>query len=324
MIPLLSIHLKARREARGLSQDQAASLFDVDRDTVSRWERGKSKPAGAETLKKIKLEYSITQRELDDWYSEWAMQEIKEREQYRIRGFGYLEATGIDEIDLARRLIEIDHTLIPNLTEKDEGTAEQWAKIFRASPFTWKVLTYADQIIGYWQYVYLQDAYFDLVKAGKLHDSEIDVSMLDFPSLLNEQKTYKMYIIMIGVHSAHQHLGVGAILLSHLIKQIQRDAENGFFCAQFAAVGHTPDGVKLCRELGMDFIGRHASSDGSQLAEVFHAPARQIVTTGCLSRYPKLVRSYLKRFPFTPERATIDPIETDYSNPNHAHTRRAP
>lgn len=305
LAPLLSIQLRARREARGLTQEQAADLLAVDRDTISRWERGKTRPSGSLLIETLRREYSISQKELDDWFAEWAIQELSSDSQYFIRGYEYLGAAGIDEEELLERLIEIDAALVPRLTYLDEGSVAQWAPIFQSSPFTWRLLTWGDQVVGYWHYVFLRDQYFERVKQGKLRDSEIETSMLEFPSLVDKTKNYKMYIIMIGIHGSHQHLGPGSKLVRSFVNEIERSAANGLFVSDFVAVAYTPQGLTLCNDFGMTPIGRHESAKAGELAEIFYATGNQVAKQGHLSKHPRIARAYLQRFPEKPPHATV-------------------
>jgi len=296
MAPLLSIHLKARRDARGLSQEEAGELLSVDKDTISRWERGKNRPSGPSLIESLKREYAISQPELDDWFAEWAINALESDNQYFIRGYEYLAAAGIDEDELLGRLIAIDAALVPRLTFLDEGSVEQWAPIFQSSPFSWRLLTWGDQIVGYWHYVYLKEEYFSQVKQGTLRDSEIRISMLDYPSLVDKTKSHKMYIIMIGVHGSHQHLGPGSKLVRSLVTEIARSAANGQFVSEFVAVAYTPQGITLCSDFGMTLVGRHTAAPDGELAEIFYATGYQVATQGHLSKHPKIARAYLQRF----------------------------
>ena len=293
---LLSIHLKAKREARGLSQDQAAALLGVDKETLSRWERGRNKPTGFALLEKIKSEYDVSQQEVDRWFLDWHTHEADRETKYRISGYEFLKESGIDEYQLLERLIEIDTIVLPDVLQQDEGSVEQWAPLFHASPFTWKLISLKSEIIGYWHYICLKDEYFQRVKLGSLRDAEITLEMLDFPSYLDGEKTYKMYIVMVAIHSAHQNIATGAKLIGSFLKEIEQSTKNGFIFSEVAAVACTPQGVTLCLDFGMKRIGTHTFMGKNQIAEVFHMEGSAICRSGPLSKNPIITSIYRKKF----------------------------
>lgn len=296
MLPAIATLLKARREARGLSQDQAATLLDVDKETVSRWERGKNKPSGPEVIKKLKKIYQLRQSDLDDAYLDWAIRESDEALPYRIRGYEYLADLKIDEEQLLERLIEIDTSIVPSVTLQDEGTVEQWAPIFHASPFTWKLLTQGDQIIGYWHYVCLNETSFSRVKARELRDAELTLSMLDFPSYRHSDSNFRMYITMIGIDSRHLNSFSGIKLMRSFIHDIELATKSGLFFSDIAAVAFTPYGLSLCKDFGMKYLGQHINSKYSGMADVFHLPGNQVHKAGILSKHPTISTAYKNRF----------------------------
>lgn len=296
MLPLMAVELRARREARGLSQELASERLGVDKDTISRWERGKNRPSGMAVIESLKAVYSVTQAELDDWFSEWSSKRVRESDRYFIRGHEFLAASGMDEGDLLEKLIELDISMIPTLTAADEGTVEQWAPIFQASPFTWKLLTYGEKIVGYWHYVCLAETYFERAKSGSLRDSHIDLAMLDYPCFLRPDKNYKMYVVMMGVHSSHQFYGPGGKLVNSFIREIERAAANGLFFSEFLTVAYTAQGASLCRNFGLDHIGRAGSTSRYTSAEIYHGTGDKIARVGHVSKYPDLSRAYKERF----------------------------
>ncbi|AOW14383.1 hypothetical protein LPB72_03420 [Hydrogenophaga crassostreae] len=300
MLPLLSLQLKARREARGLGQEDAAKLFGVDKDTVSRWERGRSKPGSASVLAAIKAEYAVSQKDLDDWFFEWTIRELKEGDRYFIRGNDYLAASGIDESGLLAQLVDIDFDLVPNMSTLEEGTIEQWAPIFQASPSTWKLLTHGNKIVGYWHYLNLKDEYFDLVKIGQLRDSQITPEMLDHPTFLEPGKSFKLYMVMIGIHSTHRFMGAGGKLINSFLMELERTASQGILFSEFATVAHTHSGEALCRDFGMEKIGHHASHTKAAPAEIFHTTGSNVSKTSPLKIRQKIAQMYSERFPQAP------------------------
>ncbi|MGE4050186.1 MAG: helix-turn-helix domain-containing protein [Piscinibacter sp.] len=297
VLPLLSIQLRARREARGLSQEEAAELLGVDKDTLSRWERGLNRPRGVAAIDALKSHYGATQRELDDWYGEWILREESAEERYFVRGYDYLMAHEIDEEELVRALIELDLLLVPRMCLADLGTVDQWTPVFRASPFTWRILTHGERIVGYWLYVCLKEEQFALAKQGGLRDSEITVDTIEAPVYLAPNRPYRMYVVMIGVHPAHQHLGAGAKLISSFVREIHRAAFNGLFFEEIVAVAFTPHGFELCRGFGLSPNGaRVSTTSGNGHAEVFHAPWHQVMASQPFTSSPKVAAAYAGQF----------------------------
>lgn len=296
VLPLMAIHLKARREALGLSQELAAERLGVDKDTVSRWERGRTKPVGRAILERLMTEYGVSQGELNHWFSDWAMQKLTDDGKYFLRGHDFLAANGIDETDLAQLIIDLDVSMIPNLAGIDEGDAAQWSPIFEASPFTWKLLTYGGKIVGYWHYVLLQEEFFERVKRGEIRDSEIELPMLEFPCFLSPERTYRMYILMMGVHNTHQYVGPGGKLITSFMREVEKAAVNGLFFSEVVAVAHTPQGVKLCETFGLGLIGHLANLNRRAPSKIFYGVGEQLAQVGPISKNPSLSKLYRDRF----------------------------
>lgn len=300
VLPLLAIHLRARREARGLSQEQAAELLAVDKDTLSRWERGMNKPRGPEIIAALRQHYGINQHELDGWFGEWILREESPEERYYVRGYEYLSAHEMDEEDLIQALVELDVALVPHMSALDEGTVAQWAPVFRESPFTWRLLTFGERIVGYWHYVCLKDSYFQLARNGELRDSGITADTIEAPSYLTPSRSFKMYVVMVGVHPAHQHLGAGSKLIASFVREVQRAAANGLFFEEVVAVAYTPQGHDLCRGFGLSPSVVHGSAaTGSNRPHVYHATWRQVMRSEPFAGALKMTSAYASRFGVT-------------------------
>lgn len=292
----MALKLRARRQALGMSQEAAAERLDVDKDTISRWERGRTRPVGKATLDLLKVVYGVTQAELNDWFGDWSTRKLVNDDKYFLHGREFLDANGMDEEELLQQLIELDATMIPNLATIDEGTISQWAPIFEASPLGWKLLTHDGAIVGYWHYVCLQEEFFEKIKAGELRDSELTLSMLEFPCYLDENKTYRMYIIMMGVHNSHQYFTSGGKLVHSFIREIEKAATNGLYFSEFLTVAHTPQGVSICRSFGLDSIGTLASSSHGSEGFIFYGIGSQLAGLDRFKKYPALSRLYRERF----------------------------
>jgi transcriptional regulator with XRE-family HTH domain len=295
-LPLLAVQLKSRREALGMSQEVAAERLGVDKDTISRWERGRTRPLGRATLALIKLEYGMTQSELNDWFYDWSSRKLNDGAGYFLHGHEFLAANAMDEDQLLQQIIELDVSMIPDLASVDEGTVAQWAPIFEANPLAWKLLTYGGKIVGYWQYVCLQKTFFDRIKKGQLRDSELDVSMLEYPCFLTQDKNYSMYVTMMGVHSTHQYFRPGGQLVQSFVREIERAAANGIFFSEFMTVAYTTQGANLCRSFGMKTVGSLAMSRHRFNAEIFYGTGAELSREGHASRHPAISRLYRERF----------------------------
>jgi hypothetical protein len=78
----------------------------------------------------------------------------------------------------------------------DEGTPEDWARVFEDYPDTWRiVLNKNDEILGYWHTAPLQDRYLDGVKAGAFKAGEVTADKLKlfhmFPG------TYDLFFVIV-------------------------------------------------------------------------------------------------------------------------------
>lgn len=294
-LPSLSLFIVARREARGLSQANLAEKVGTDTTTVSRWETGKNRPKGKETLSKLKAVLDIEQAELDRLFLDWFSDE-QHMKRYTIQGYEFLEANGMDEYDLLDRLIAIDTAVIPEIKREEEGTTDQWAPIFHASPYTWKLLTTGDEVAGYWHYVCLNDERFQMAKAGKLQESNIKNDMLVHLTHSGSERDYKMFISMIAIDSKHQQPEISSKLLLSFIREFGRLAKAGFFFSEICAVAFTPIGLQMCLDFGMEKIGRQEGIGDDLIGDVFLMTGKDVPRRGFLAKNSLVANAYRKRF----------------------------
>ncbi|WP_342077548.1 helix-turn-helix transcriptional regulator [Yoonia sp. SS1-5] len=285
----------ARREARGLSQADLAAKVGSDTTTVSRWETGKNRPKGKETLSKLKAELDIEQAELDRLFLDWISDE-RHMKRYTIQGYEFLEANGMDEYDLLDRLIAIDTAVIPEIKREEEGTTDQWAPIFHASPYTWKLLTTGDEVAGYWHYICLNDEQFQLAKAGKLQESSLKDDMLVHLTHSGSERDFKMFISMIAIDSKHQEPDRSSKLLLSFIREFGRLAKAGFFFSEICAVALTPIGLQMCLDFGMQKVGRQEGIGDDLIEDVFLITGKDVPRRGFLAKNSLVANAYRKRF----------------------------
>jgi len=250
-IPRLSLEISARREARGMSQSALAERLGVDAVTIHRYEKGQAKPRRPEVIAALREALDFSQAELDALYLDWAILNANGSSDYAMQGYACLEAAGMDEHELAERLIEIDTSLLPDIVELDEGTPEQWAPIFHASPCTWQVLVHHGRIVGYWHYLILKQDIFDRVMRGEIRDSMLAVEHLDTPVAIIGDDAYFAYIVMAAIEPAHRNPATSKMLFQSLIRSLCHAAEDGIFFAAVGTVAVTADGCSIAQRLGM-------------------------------------------------------------------------
>ena len=294
-LPLLSQVIAARREARGLSQADLARHVETDTTTVSRWETGKNRPKGKAVLTKLKDILEIEQSNLDKLFFDWISSETTMKK-YSIHGYEFLEAHNIDEYDLLDRLIDIDTTVIPSLTLEDEGTTDQWAPIFHASPYTWKLLTCGEDIAGYWHYMCLKDDQFETAKQGFLQEAKLNEDMLVHLTHTGSDTSYKMFISMIAIDSKHHTPERSSQLLLSFAREFGRLAKAGFFFSEVCTVAFTPIGLQMCSDFGMNKLGRQNDAKDGQICDVFHMSGKDLSRKGFLSKNSQVSGAYRKHF----------------------------
>lgn len=290
--PLFAIRLEAKRRSLGLTQEALAEKLNVSSITIFRWEKGASLPEGKHVSKLIE-ELEFNHKELGDLFEQWILKNETSRPSYSIRGYEYVDANFEDWSKFLDHLIDIDVRSIPNMTVEHEGTAEQWAPIFKNNPYTWKLLTFNDVIVGYWHYIPLKESVFKAAVSGDLLESDLSDDMVEF---LVEAGNYRMFISMIVVEPAHRNPAATSILKESFIKEISNLARRGFFFSDICACAFSPVGIDLCNLLGMDRVGRHNKVSDMEVSEVYYLDGKQICSRGIFKSNKRLAALYAKNF----------------------------
>lgn len=295
--PKLSILLKSFREANGYTQDDICEILEIEKSTLSRWENGLAKPTGREMIEKIKKFYSISTEELQILFLDWnsSIGESGSKSDYRILGYQALELLGLSEEQLIERLIQLDYSTMSGINPDQVGSVDQWTRIIKASPFTWKVLVFGQEIVGYWFYICLNDRTFEKAKNGELKESQIDVEDIVVPYNLDKDKVYKMYILALTIDRKHQDPINGGKFILSFVNDIRRLAEGGVFFSEACTVAHTLEGFNICKYFNFRPIGRQKVATDGQIAEVYHMSGKDIAKPN-MSTDQKLSRIYQRRF----------------------------
>jgi hypothetical protein len=158
---------------------------------------------------------------------------------------------------ILKRLIELDYKDIRGLKPQDEGKLNQWANVFRKSPDSYRILIDdSGKIAGYWHFVSLNSKTYDLVKSGRLLDSQINRTNI-YP--LTKPGTYNMYYIAILLVPELRDTKAILLLNNSFFDAIELFAKKNIYFTEFCANAYTKDGVKFFRRFGMDRIARNIS-----------------------------------------------------------------
>jgi transcriptional regulator with XRE-family HTH domain len=295
--PRLSILLKSFREANGYTQDDICEILEVEKSTLSRWENGLAKPTGKDMIEKIKKFYSISTADMQSLFLDWnsSVGASGSKVGYQILGYQSLDLLDLTEEQLIERLIQLDYSTMSGLNFDQVGSVDQWTGIIRASPFTWRVLVFGQEIVGYWFYVCLDDRTFEKAKKGELKDAEIKVEDIVIPYNLNKDQLYKMYILALAIDRRHQDPISGGKFILSFVNDIRRLAEGGIFFSDACTVAHTVEGYNICKHFSFREIGRQKAATDGQIAEVFHISGEDIAKQN-LGADQKLSRLYSRRF----------------------------
>jgi transcriptional regulator with XRE-family HTH domain len=295
--PKLSILLKSFREANGYTQDDICEILEIEKSTLSRWENGLAKPTGRDTIEKIKKLYSISAEEMQVLFIDWNASESEPdlKSDYQILGYQSLGLLGLSEEELIEKLIPLDLTTTSWMEFEQEGSVEQWTKIIKASPFTWKVLVFGQEIVGYWFYVCVNDKTFEKAKKGEIKEAEIDVVDIEVPYYLDKDKLYKMYILAFVIERRHQDPIIGGRFVQSFFDDVRRFAEGGIFFSDACTVAHTLEDLTICKLLNFRAVGRLLEAPDGQIADIFHITGEDLANQ-TIKVDPKLSRLYQRRF----------------------------
>ena len=153
--PLFAVRLEAKRQVRGLTQEQLAIALNVSRNTIHRWENGEGMPTGKHTPGLMR-ELGFTIGELDQLHEQFLLNEERAVRKYHIGGYEFVYENYPTWESFLDDLIELDLQEMKDLSLSQEGTSDHWAPIFERNPSTWRILIYQNRVVGYWHYLLLK------------------------------------------------------------------------------------------------------------------------------------------------------------------------
>jgi hypothetical protein len=188
---------------------------------------------------------------------------------------------------LLDHLIKLDYATITGLTELSEGKSESWAPVFMDHPDTWRLLIDGiNHIVGYWHFVTLFDDDYQTAKSGKLHDGQITTDRVRFSELPG---IYKLYFVSMSIMPRYRGTVGLKLLVDALFEILATLAEHHVFFSEVCTNAFSPDGIALCRTLGMHYICDHEDN-----GKLFGIELMPLPNVPILSHYPRLVQMYEK------------------------------
>ena len=276
MLPRLSLTIAARREARGLSQADLAAQLGIDVSTLCRYERGEVRPKKASVIAGLCELLAIAPREMDALYLDWLS---AGQQRLTIRGMDFLHEHGLDEYQLLHRLIEIDLAALPQITQRDEGTVDQWAPIFMHSPDSWRLLTDGARIVGYWHYLFLTPEAFAAIQSGARRDSELTCDDVIVPIHGLEDGPLRMYLVMIALDPVSFTPFSSGLLIRSLLAHHADYRARGLVIAECIAMSLSPGGDRLCARLGLSVATTLPAGPGGFVPRIFRQDGAALART---------------------------------------------
>jgi len=172
-----------------------------------------------------------------------------------IKSLRALNASGCTTESVMKRLEQLDYDNVAGLDTVSEGTAGQWETIADSNPDGYAFLVNGvNEIVGYWHFEALPNDLFARAREGELEDSDIavnNVTLLCAPGILD------IYFIIFVVERRFRGLRANRLLLDAFIERLQELTDVGIHVRRICANAFTPEGVGLCKSLGMQYTQPH-------------------------------------------------------------------
>jgi len=174
---------------------------------------------------------------------------------FSIKSLRALQDSGWSTYDIMKRLEQMDYENVAGLDVASEGGVEQWAEAAESNPDGYAFLVESGRIIGYWHFEALPDELFAKALRGELEDSEITVDKM---TLLCAPGILDIYFIIFAVEKNYRGLKANRLLLEAFFDRLEELAEVGIYVRRICANAFTPEGVGMCRSMGMEYSRQHS------------------------------------------------------------------
>jgi len=177
-------------------------------------------------------------------------------EKLSVRSLRDLHAVGWSTTDVMKQLEHMDYENVAGLDTTSAGVIDQWATVAESNPEGYAfVVDESQQVVGYWHFEALPEELFSKALRGELEDSEITV---DKVTILCAPGVVDLYFIIFLVEKRCRGLKVNRLLLEALLDRLEELAESGIYARRICANAFTPEGVGLCKSMGMRYLRQHS------------------------------------------------------------------
>ena len=266
--------------------------MDVSAKTISNWEDGTKMPRPRHILL-LREVFDISESNMRTLVRDALNLRAGNFEKYSIQDWTFVRDNFSSYEVFLEKLVSIDRSLLEDLSEEQEGTAEQWAPILENHKETWRLLVHNKEIIGYWHFIPLNKVLFRRAIDGALIESELN---LHSTVPITGPGNYDIFVSMFAIETEHKIKGA-SILQMNLMKTIKKFASSGVFFSGISACALSIEGMALCQRLGMENVGRYQTAKEYEMAQVFLTDGKHISQKGILSEVPEIRKRYARRFP---------------------------
>jgi hypothetical protein len=154
----------------------------------------------------------------------------------------------------------IDKCVYPDLPENNRppwGLSLQW--IQREKDIYTILLDRDGNVKGYLNAVPLADSLFEQIKQEGINNKEIDPSKIE---RFAPGKPLKLYFMSIGITPDARHPAALEVLVKGFFAKLSDYARLNIRVSEFAAVGWSNEGRRLCKAVGMHEVARYKDTDG--------------------------------------------------------------
>ena len=156
--------------------------------------------------------------------------------------------------DVDRRVFRAEYE---TLTASELGSTILSRAWYVRNPSIYSILLCGDEVVGYCNFMPLEEVAYQQILAGELADGEISPDMV---RSFDSPGPYKVFCCGIAVVEEYRRGGIGLrVLLREVWKKWVSLADCGCYLSDLAGVAWSNDGRALCEGLQLQRIRRHES-----------------------------------------------------------------